>query len=422
MKFFFILLSICFLFPLVVFASVSSAGVGVSVQVNNCDNSGICDISNGENFSNCQNDCPAACNDNGTCEANLGENSANCPNDCVVVPSTTVSNSGGGSWSLTVPLTTVLNVINLSAQAQDSAVILYWEVPNPSNYGGVLIRRSEIFSPVSVSDGGILYQGLGDSIGLNTYSLKDINLQNGQWYFYTIFLFDKNGNYSSGASVSGLPQSAVMEEPFKTLLIPPQKLTPELSIPLKLSTTTLNKTLENNFNFFQNVQLIVPGQFGGSGIKLNPAATTTIIIEKKNIPENTKAITATIDDGRNIQTLFFNKENNGDFVLVIPGGSFKDNSRISFTFISPENNAIIRTETAVNTQNQSLPIVTSTYQKSEPLFQRLSSSILDFVMAVDKFISGILQYLFVIINIFKIRILEVLGYWVYILKVLVVHK
>ena len=69
---------ILFLAPL-----ASAKSLNLSVKVYICNNDGICDTGQGEDYLNCLNDCPApVCNDNNVCEPGLGETNGNCPNDC----------------------------------------------------------------------------------------------------------------------------------------------------------------------------------------------------------------------------------------------------------------------------------------------------------------------------------------------------
>jgi glycosidase len=47
-----------------------------------CNDDGVCDSADGENFANCPGDCPATCDNDGTCEPEIGETHDNCADDC----------------------------------------------------------------------------------------------------------------------------------------------------------------------------------------------------------------------------------------------------------------------------------------------------------------------------------------------------
>ncbi len=76
-----LIIGIFFVCPYVLAASTKNIDVNVDVYV--CDNNGVCDLGQNENYINCPNDCPAPiCNNNGTCESGSGEDTSNCPADC----------------------------------------------------------------------------------------------------------------------------------------------------------------------------------------------------------------------------------------------------------------------------------------------------------------------------------------------------
>lgn len=344
-----ILLLILFFLPTDVSAVVLASNFNVNLEVNNCNNNSICELESGENFLTCSNDCPATCDNDDICESIIGEDESNCVADCVEdVPISNPSGGGGGGGGIiVVPTVTstkpiVFNVIDLFALADDASVVLSWKVVDQQNYGGVLIRRSDFFSPSSISEGGVLYKGSGDSLGEGKYLLKDLNLTNGKWYFYTIFLFNKSGEFSSGASISALPQTKEMKKDVEALIIPPKQLTPELSLPRKENIKNFDNVFPQDINFVQNNKLIDQKEKYDNFIILKTTATTTIIIEKEKVPNNTKSIVATIDDGESFKTLLFKREDNGNFSLFIPAGSLPANSKLNFTFIDKSNDVLDR--------------------------------------------------------------------------------
>ncbi len=400
--------------PLDVSANTPSSSFNVDIEINNCNYNNVCEASIGEDFPSCPVDCPATCTINGVCETRLGEDIINCAADCVVIviPTTTTStiptapsvgNGGGGAF--TNPHDVVFNVIDLAVKSGDSFVKISWKVPNQSDYGGVLIRRSEIFTPSTINDGGILYNGFGESDGNSGYHLNDLNLTNGRWYFYTIFLYNKNGSFASGASVAALPQSKTMQEYLIDLFVPPKRLPPELSIPSVLPILLEKDLLLPKINYIQESGIVVPENPGTHVYYIKPIVTTTVVVENQYVPKNTKSIAATIDDGVGFITYLLSRDEYGNYLLNIPGGVLFNNNKIIFTFIDQNNQSINRVETVVNTIKN--PVI-SPNQSIKYL------NIL--ILTINWFIS--LIYLIFDIVVLLVKLLQ---HWVSILGVLVIH-
>jgi hypothetical protein len=415
----FLLFLIIILAPINVLAVSGTSTFSVDIEVNNCNYNNVCEDLIDENFLTCESDCPAVCVINGVCEAAIGETIVNCAQDCVVTPTTTTSTvpvvvaSGGGGGFIS-PSYVVLNVVNLLAKPGDSNVVLTWEVLDNLNYGGVLIKRSELFPVSTVGGGGILYKGKGEFVQNNQYYLNDLNLINGRWYYYTVYLFDNNGTFASGASVSALPQSDKMTEDLGNLVIPPKKLPPELSIPKKITATTssiikIELIQKNTIIEFDNNR-VVP-------FVLEPNVTTTIFVSKKDIPEGVKAITATIESAEGFQTLFLKKEASGDFFLVIPAVSLSKGGSLIFTFVDDKNIAVDRVSGTIDNNVNVKPALR---EKSVILSKiyKAKSLIINFLNPIYKMFLDLIALMFDL----AIRVLKLLKYWVNILGVLVIHK
>jgi chitodextrinase len=100
----------------------------------------------------------------------------------------------------TIPAAAVANVLGLRAIVQDDSVLLKWRNPNWPDFSHVRIVRSHLFYPQNVTDGKVVYEGVGES-----YYDKDAFLERSRWY-YAIFVYDKNGRISSGATVMVLKE------------------------------------------------------------------------------------------------------------------------------------------------------------------------------------------------------------------------
>ncbi len=407
------------LFPISALAVSGTSTFSVDVEINNCNNNNVCENLIDESFLTCENDCPAVCVVNGVCEAAIGETTVNCSQDCVVTPTTTTSTipvvnvtSGGGGGGV-LPQNTVLNVINLLAKSGDSNVLLSWEILDNVNYGGVLIKRSDDFSVSTISGGGVLYKGKGDFVKDSQYSLSDINLINGHWYFYTVYLFDNNGNFASGASVYALPQSDEMKDDLLDLIIPPKKLPPELSLPKTTFTTTSKAT---KIQIIQKESIIKFEKNSTTSFVLEPNVTTTIFIRKQDLPEGTRAITATIESAEGFQTLLLKREISGDYQLVIPAVSLSNGGMV-FTFLGEKNLVLDRVSGTIEVTKHKVPeseeksVIMSKITQSKSIVSIFFKPICRFIVDLNILIFDIV-----------VRILKLLKYWINILGVLVIHK
>lgn len=91
------------------------------------------------------------------------------------------------------------SVSGLQITTSTNALILSWINPLPSEspeFQGVVVVRKIMNPSQNSTDGTVLLRGK-DELLVDKTALVDTN------YFYTIFSFDSEGNYSSGASVEG---------------------------------------------------------------------------------------------------------------------------------------------------------------------------------------------------------------------------
>lgn len=104
-----------------------------------------------------------------------------------------------------------VGVTELGGQAE-----LNWVNPTDINFAGVLIRRSSVTPPITIGEGVEVYNGTGERT-------IDTGLVNGQIYYYTIWAYSTNSEYSTddnkrtdsvevikGQDGSGSPGSAVL--------------------------------------------------------------------------------------------------------------------------------------------------------------------------------------------------------------------
>jgi len=150
----------------------------------------------------------------GTCQSNGIQTrsvSSSIPAGCVngtpvVTQSCTytapASNSGGGggyfipsvnrSYKDIIPPGHVTNVERLY---KDNQVTLKWRNPSDSDYNGTLVVRKVGSRPTSHTDGTIVYKSTTLYKGANE-EYTDTNIDNNTTYYYAIYAYDKQPNYS----------------------------------------------------------------------------------------------------------------------------------------------------------------------------------------------------------------------------------
>ncbi|MFC1789719.1 hypothetical protein ACFLYY_01945 [Patescibacteria group bacterium] len=166
------------------------------------------------------------------------------------------------------------NVLNFTATPGDEKITLSWGNPPDVDFKGVKIIRSTDFYPQDPFDGMSVYNGTGESF-------IDTELNNGTRYYYTAFTYDKSGNYSSGAIVSGVPNKSGVIEP------------PEEFPPSEIITPEIEKITFEDFDFFQGEDKIFITD-EKINIKLEIPLTASIAYEK--VPEVLKTIMVTLED------------------------------------------------------------------------------------------------------------------------------
>ncbi|MFA5936100.1 MAG: fibronectin type III domain-containing protein [Patescibacteria group bacterium] len=113
--------------------------------------------------------------------------------------------SPNGTFTTTGDATPPANPFNFDATGGDSVVFLTWDLPPDPDLAGVrIVRRTDTF-PTGPLDGTLVFTGLATST-------NDTNVTNGITYYYGIFAFDSNNNYSSGALDSATPQGSFQPE------------------------------------------------------------------------------------------------------------------------------------------------------------------------------------------------------------------
>ncbi|MFC1801965.1 DUF5011 domain-containing protein [Patescibacteria group bacterium] len=154
-------------------------------------------------------------------------------------------------------ITPPANIGNLKFTVEYNEVILSWINPIDSDFDFIKIIRSEVFFVNNPFEGKIVYEGRNPSF-------IDKNLETGK-YYYTVFAFDRSGNYSSGSLVSvkleGKEIQVITPEDIEEDKKPISIIEDLIDIS-ELEPTTTPMILEelslDNFSFYQDGK-VIPG-------------------------------------------------------------------------------------------------------------------------------------------------------------------
>jgi len=91
--------------------------------------------------------------------------------------------------------TIIPDVGSLSATQSGKTVVLEWKNPSAENLQGVQISRQTGLPALSPDQGEKIFFGTGSRF-------EDADVRDDTKYFYTVFVFDTAGNFSSGVSIS----------------------------------------------------------------------------------------------------------------------------------------------------------------------------------------------------------------------------
>jgi len=167
------------------------------------------------------------------------------------------------------------NVSNLEAEEGDAQLKISWQNPPDPDFEEVRIVKNNQFYPQDTNDGEIVYQGKAEH-----FIDEDVLDED---YYYTIFSYDKQGNYSSGAIIKGKPKKAPPAPP-KLPLVPP--LEPPV-IPFEIGKLKLK-----DIAFIQNGKKL---SIQNSSILADTNKPLKISIDYDKLPEVLKTIIITLE-------------------------------------------------------------------------------------------------------------------------------
>lgn len=99
-------------------------------------------------------------------------------------------------------------VENLYSAPDENFIILTWTNPTNVGFAGVVIRRQLGECP-DLNTGEQVYNGLGNPIVTGEVNYQNVGLNPGTSYYYTVYAYDINNNYSTGVcrmdTTTGIP-------------------------------------------------------------------------------------------------------------------------------------------------------------------------------------------------------------------------
>ncbi len=120
----------------------------------------------------------------------------------VMLAATTTTAITVPSSQSTTSSVTLSNPLLINATAGNAQIVFNWDNPEETNYVRTVVVRKLGGYPSSPTDGQTLYEGDGKTF-------TDIGLMNGQMYYYAIYSYDHDRNYSGAVNASLAPIASV---------------------------------------------------------------------------------------------------------------------------------------------------------------------------------------------------------------------
>ena len=225
----------------------------------------------------------------------------------------------------TLPI--INNVSNFEAISGSEDIGLQWTNPADPRFAGVEILRKDDFFPLNNGDGTVIYNGQGNSF-------VDISLENGKTYYYTIFAYDKDGNYSSGAVVSAIPQG-------KSQVVTPTPPPPANPTPPATPAAPIKKVTINDFDFSSSGQMI--SVQNSKTIQAQNSQPLTISIDAGKIPDGVAAMTITINQNGK-ETSYLMQNQNNAYAISLNSPNQPGNYSFYITLLNDKNQMIQRVD------------------------------------------------------------------------------
>jgi len=204
------------------------------------------------------------------------------------------------------------NIKNLKAVGDDEVIVLTWNNP-PVDFDSVRIVKSEIFYPKDLFDGEVIYEG-------SLEKFIDTEVVYGKVYYYTVFVKDTLGNYSSGAIAKA--RLYKIGEPID----PDNIFDGVKELPISQVHPLISALTIFDLDFFQNGKKILPS---AGIVRLEGDREFLISLDYSKVPEILKTITVTMRDPKDPSKTFsfllrVNKEKTAYEAHIAPLGQSGD--------------------------------------------------------------------------------------------------
>jgi hypothetical protein len=219
-----------------------------------------------------------------------------------------VNQSGGGS-STGVASGSLLpvNVMNFTATAGQTSVLLDWMYPDGADIVGVRIVRSDKFFPGNPNDGEVIFEG-------NSLQVIDHDVVPGKVYYYAIFAENSKELFSSGV-LAQAKLAVPGSEPLPTDVFGNIPIIDHVD-PAIAALTLLD------FDFIQDGRKIAHTK---DGVVIDAKKNLTVQLDYKKLPEILKTVAISLADPNDSTKVFtfllrVNKEKNVYEATIAPLG------------------------------------------------------------------------------------------------------
>jgi|SRR3989344_1725735 len=178
------------------------------------------------------------------------------------------------------------NVLNLKTISNAETISLDWDNPVFSGFDSVRIVKSPFFFPTGPDDGQIIFEGLAGSF-------TDYDVESGKDYFYTVFVKDNFGNFSSGAIVRGRIQ--IPGEPVEGGPLPELPKAPVVH-------PQIQSLSFSDFEFIQEGRRL--NTLPNDTVVMDGEKDLTVALRYEKVPEILKAIIVTLINPDNKDQVF----------------------------------------------------------------------------------------------------------------------
>jgi hypothetical protein len=224
---------------------------------------------------------------------------------------------GGSSGSIPSPTPGLIsliiegsipNIVNLVAtpDIKNKSINLTWSNPKDFNFDSIRIVKSDVFFPTNPNEGLIIFDGKAEQF-------VDRQVKENKTYYYSLFVRDSEGKYSSGALAIGLLNTRggiVLVDPFDGIKIG-REVHPIIA-----------KLTLKDFDFIQDGRKI---ENDGETIAIDGSKNLTILLDYKKVPEVLKTIAFSLSDPEDPTKIFpfllrVNKDKNAYEATIAPLG------------------------------------------------------------------------------------------------------